>query len=104
MPENKYSTIVVGGGIAGLTSAAYLSRSGEKVLLIEKNSECGGLVNTFKRDGFCFDAGVRALEDAGIIFPMLKDLGIHLDVVKSEVSLGIENEILHIEDLSSLTK
>jgi hypothetical protein len=73
-----------------------------KVLLIEKNSECGGLVNSFTRDGFHFDAGVRALEDAGIIFPMLKDLGIQLDVVKSPVSLGVGNEIIHIEGQDSL--
>lgn len=98
----KYSTIVVGGGIAGLTAAAYLSRAGEKVLLIEKNGECGGLVNSFTRDGFYFDAGVRALEDAGIIFPMLKNLGIQLDVVKSPVSLGIGNEIINIEGQDSL--
>jgi phytoene dehydrogenase-like protein len=104
MPQSKYDTIIVGGGIAGLTSAAYLSRAGQKVLLIEKNMECGGLVNSFIRDGFQFDSGVRALEDAGIIFPMLKDLGIKLDVVKSKVTLGIENEFLHIEDLSSLLK
>jgi len=104
MAEYKYDTIIVGGGIAGLTSAAYVSREGQKVLLIEKNKECGGLVNSFIRDGFHFDAGIRALEDAGIIFPMLNDLGIHLEVVKSPVSLGIENEIIHIENLDSLTE
>ena len=96
MSESKYKTIVVGGGIAGLTSAAYLSRARKKVLLIEKNRECGGLVSTFTRDGFQFDAGVRALENAGIIFPMLKDMGIELEVVKSQVSLGIENEIINM--------
>jgi phytoene dehydrogenase-like protein len=104
MSENTYNTIIVGGGIAGLTSAAYLSRDGQKVLLIEKNKECGGLVNSFSRDGFQFDAGVRALEDAGIIYAMLKDLGIELEVVKSTVSLGIENEIINIDSIGSLVK
>jgi phytoene dehydrogenase-like protein len=104
MSENTYNTIIVGGGIAGLTSAAYLSLAGQKVLLIEKNRECGGLVNSFTRDGFQFDAGVRALINAGIILPMLKELDIVLEIVKSPVSLGIENEILHIENVESLIK
>lgn len=104
MNEHSYNSIVVGGGIAGLTAAIYLAKAGQKVLLVEKNKEFGGLVNTFKRDAFHFDAGVRALEDAGIIFPMLKELGIELEVVKSNVSVGIEDQILHIENLSSLNK
>ena len=104
MNERIYDTIIVGGGIAGLTSTAFLAREGQKVLLIEKNRELGGLVNSFSRNGFHFDAGVRALEDAGIILPMLKDLNIELEVVKSPVSLGIENEILHIENIESLSK
>ncbi len=102
MTDIKYNTIIAGGGIAGLTSAAYISRAGRKTLLIEKNRECGGLVNTFNRDGFVFDAGVRALEDAGIILPMLAELGIDLRVVKSPVSVGIGDEILNIENLDSL--
>ncbi|MBS4013266.1 MAG: NAD(P)/FAD-dependent oxidoreductase [Bacteroidetes bacterium] len=102
MSEKYYDAVVVGGGIAGLTSATYLARKKQKVLLIEKNKEFGGLVNTFSHNGFHFDAGVRALLDAGIIFTMLKDLNIKLEVVKSPVSVGIENEILNIKDLSSL--
>ncbi|MBW6492241.1 MAG: NAD(P)/FAD-dependent oxidoreductase [Lentimicrobium sp.] len=103
MQGNNYDTIIVGGGVAGLTATACLAREGQKVLLIEKNKEPGGLVNSFSVNGFHFDAGVRALEDAGIILPMLKDLNIKLDIVKSPVSLGIENEILHIENLASLS-
>lgn len=102
MTELTYDTLIVGGGIAGLTSAAYLAKKGKKVLLIEKNKECGGLVNSFTHKGFKFDAGVRALLDAGIIFPMLKELDIELEVVKSKVSVGVENEIIPIEDIGSL--
>lgn len=104
MLVNTFDTIIVGGGIAGLTATAFLAREGQKVLLIEKNRELGGLVNSFSRNGFHFDAGVRALEDAGIILPMLKDLNIELEVVKSPVSLGVENEILHIENIESLSE
>ncbi len=46
-----YDAIVVGGGIAGLTSAAFLAKAGRSVLLCEKGNTCGGLVNTFERDG-----------------------------------------------------
>jgi phytoene dehydrogenase-like protein len=103
MNEKKYHSIVVGGGMAGLTCAAYLAKEGRSVLLIEKNRECGGLVSTFSRDGFQFEAGIRALENAGIIFPMLRELGIELDVVRSPVSVGVGQEILHIGDINSLT-
>jgi len=102
MGDQKFHTVVVGGGMAGLTCANYLAREGRRVLLIEKNRECGGLVNTFTRDGFRFEAGVRALENAGIIFPMLKELDIPLEVVKSPVSVGVEHEILDIGDRGSL--
>lgn len=90
--------------MAGLTCAAFLAKEGRSVLLIEKNRECGGLVNSFSNNGFQFDAGIRALENAGIIFPMLNELGIKLDIVKSPVSVGVEKEILNIEDINSLTE
>ena len=102
MAEQVYDTIIVGGGIAGLTAAAYLAKKGKEVLLIEKNKECGGLVNTFSHNGFQFDAGVRALLDAGIIFPMMKELDIEIEVVKSHVSVGVEDSIMHVKDIGSL--
>ena len=102
MSVKIYDTVVVGGGIAGLTATTYLARKGQKVLLIEKNGEVGGLVNTFSHNGFHFDAGVRALLDAGIVLTMLKDLNIKLDIVKSAVSIGIEGEVLNIKNIDSL--
>ncbi|MGM0640279.1 MAG: phytoene desaturase family protein [Thermotogota bacterium] len=95
--NNFYDVIIVGGGIAGLTASAYSAKKGLKTLLIEKQPKTGGLISTFKDEGFVFDAGVRAFENSGIIFPMLKQLGINIEFIKSNVSLGIENKIVSFD-------
>ncbi|MBK6902932.1 MAG: FAD-dependent oxidoreductase [Saprospirales bacterium] len=46
----KYNTVIVGGGIAGLTAAAYISRAGRSVVVFEKQPKAGGLVQTFSRN------------------------------------------------------
>ncbi len=98
----KYDAIVVGGGAAGLTSAAHLAKDGHKILLLEKEVQCGGLVTSFQRDGVTFDGGIRALENAGVLFPMLKKLGIDLPFVQNKVSLGIEDQVIHVEGDESI--
>ncbi|MFZ4580255.1 MAG: phytoene desaturase family protein [Myxococcota bacterium] len=94
MSPRHHDVVVVGAGLAGLTAAAYLSRAGHSVLLVEKTGHCGGLLNSIERNGFLFDTGARSIENAGVIRPMLKDLGIELELVKSPVSIGIEGTIL----------
>jgi phytoene dehydrogenase-like protein len=84
--------VVVGAGVAGLTAAAYLARAGKRPLVLERSDRTGGLVQTFWHEGFAFDAGVRALESAGIIFPMLRQLGLSMDVVPSPVSIRVGDE------------
>jgi phytoene dehydrogenase-like protein len=91
-----YDAIVVGGGIAGLTASAYLSRAGKKTLLIEKEPHCGGLVNSFTRDGFTYDGGIRATENAGVLFPMLKQLGLEVSFIKNNVTLGVEDRVMQV--------
>lgn len=98
----KYDAIIVGGGIAGLTSAAFLAKKGYSVLVCEKQKQIGGLVSSFYYDGFLFDAGVRGIVDSGIVKPMLKQLGISVEFVRSVVTIGIEDEFVKVEDLSSL--
>ena len=92
-----YDVIIVGGGIAGLTAAAYLTKDNKKVLLLEKEDKVGGLVSTFEYKEFTFDGGIRSIENSGILFPMLKDLDIKIPFSRSIVSLGLENEIITID-------
>lgn len=94
----KYDAIVVGGGIAGLTSAAFLTKAGRSVLLCEKEPACGGLLNTFERGGFFFDGGIRATENSGVLFPMIRKLGLDVDFVPNKISVGIEDQVIRITD------
>ncbi|CAN5222409.1 phytoene desaturase family protein [soil metagenome] len=50
-------SIVIGGGISGLATAALLAHEGHQVTLFEKNDEVGGRAGTWERDGFRFDTG-----------------------------------------------
>ncbi|MEL7626015.1 MAG: FAD-dependent oxidoreductase [Anaerolineaceae bacterium] len=100
--NQEYESIVVGAGVAGLTCAAYLAKNGVKTLLVEKQNKTGGLVNTFWRDGFAFDAGARAFENSGILFPMLKGLGIEIEFIKNSVSIGIGNRWVKLHSRASL--
>lgn len=102
--SNQYETIVVGGGMSGLTAAISLVKEDKRVLLIEKNSVCGGLISSFERDGFRFDAGPRELVNAGMIKPMLQELGIDLNMMPNPVTLAVENEQIIVEGEQSLYK
>ena len=49
--------VIIGGGIAGLATAALLASRGHEVDLLEKNDALGGRVGSIERDGFRFDTG-----------------------------------------------
>ncbi|CAB4887534.1 MAG: phytoene desaturase [Actinobacteria bacterium] len=49
--------VVIGGGIAGLSSAALLARDGYDVTLVEKNASVGGRAGSWEKGGFRFDTG-----------------------------------------------
>jgi phytoene dehydrogenase-like protein len=103
MSKKQYDVIIAGAGMAGLTAGAYLCKYGYNVLICEQADKPGGLVSSFEYKGFIFDGGIRAIEDSGIVFPMLKQLDIQMDSVKSPVSIGIGDQIIRLESRESLT-
>ncbi|MCS7477286.1 phytoene desaturase family protein [Umezawaea endophytica] len=77
--RSDWDAIVVGGGLGGLTSAAYLAASGRKVLVLEQHDWAGGNSHVFRRRRkYEFDVGVHYLGDCGedgIIPTVLRGLG-----------------------------
>ncbi len=57
--------IVIGGGVAGLTSSALLSKSGLRVVLLEEQPRPGGYLTSFRRKGYTFDSSVQWLNQCG---------------------------------------
>lgn len=59
--------VVIGGGIAGITSALFYANKGANVTIVEKDNELGGLLKSQElfRNGFMFDYGTHFLKETG---------------------------------------
>ena len=97
-----HDVVAVGGGGAGLAAAACAARAGRSVALFEPQGRLGGLVQSVARDGFVFDMGLHAVENAGIVLPMLAELGQRMEVVRSPLSVGIEDDRIRVDSHASL--
>lgn len=66
--QDEYDVIVIGSGLAGMTSANILARQGYSVLLLEHHYQLGGMATWFKRqNGHIFDISLH-----GFPYGMLK--------------------------------
>ena len=74
--------IVIGAGVAGLNASIELLQKGQKVTLIEKNSNVGGLCTGYDVDGFYVDACIHWLmgsKKTNILYEMWKNMGAFSD-------------------------
>src|SRR5579883_495098 len=77
---------VIGGGIAGLSAACELARSGIEFTLYEASNRLGGIVETVHRDGFVVECGPDSWVTEK---PWAREVA---------VELGLEDEIIPSND------
>ena len=62
---SNYDAIVIGSGMGGLTTAAFLSELGWRVCVLEQHYTAGGYTHSFERNGYEWDPGVHYIGDVG---------------------------------------
>lgn len=74
----KFDVAVIGGGLAGLTTAVFLGKAGKSVVLLEKANVLGGRAITVNKNGVKLNLGPHAIFKGGEAYAIHKELGITL--------------------------
>ncbi len=78
-----YDVIIIGSGLGGLETAAVLGKKGFRVLVLEKNPQAGGALQSFVVNGCTFSAGmhyVGAIGKGSVLQKFFSYLGIYDDI------------------------
>jgi phytoene dehydrogenase-like protein len=95
--------VIIGGGLAGLSAACYLARSGVAVTLFEKSVGLGGRAATQVHDGYAFNRGIHAIYTGGATSQVLKELGIAYSGHSPKHIYALRQGKLHIAPIDTLT-
>jgi oxygen-dependent protoporphyrinogen oxidase len=72
---NAPKILVVGGGISGLACAWRLRQLGLPVLLLERGSRFGGVIETVEESGFRFDVGPQSFTNTPALSELIDEVG-----------------------------
>lgn len=63
--SNKYDIAIIGSGLGGLACGHILSSEGYRVLILEREAQPGGCLQSYRRDGLDFDTGFHYIGGLG---------------------------------------
>jgi oxygen-dependent protoporphyrinogen oxidase len=83
-------TLIVGGGISGLSTAYYLAKAGLSSTIVESRPRLGGVIQTERIDGCTVEAGPDSFLSAKpAALELIRELGIAGDVIGSNDHLRV---------------
>jgi phytoene dehydrogenase-like protein len=99
MKRTRESVIIIGAGIAGLSTGCYGQMNGYRTQIFELHTQPGGLCTAWKRKGYTFDGCIHHLAGSGPssrLYPVWQELGafqgrkilFHDDLVRVEMPDG----------------
>ena len=84
--KNSINTLIIGGGLSGLTVAHFLKKyqPGVKISILEKSSSPGGAIRSFHQDGFLAEWGAHGfLDNVEASRELLTDTGLDKEAQKA---------------------
>lgn len=75
----KSDIIIIGSGLGGLEVALMMAKEGRKVLVLERQHQAGGCMQSYRRGRLNFDTGlhyVGGLEEGGQLYDAFESLGL----------------------------
>ncbi|MDH3777026.1 MAG: FAD-dependent oxidoreductase, partial [Desulfobulbaceae bacterium] len=84
--ENPIDTLIIGGGLTGLTVAHFLQKyqPEAKITILEKSSSPGGAIRSFNQDGYLAEWGAHGfLDNVEASRELLADTGLDKEAQKA---------------------
>ena len=86
--SDEVDCLVIGGGVSGLTTAFYADKGGANVLLAERASRLGGVIETQRQDDAQWEDGPNTFQaSAKGMLRLVADLGLENELVASNPKL-----------------
>src|SRR6266404_2872019 len=84
------TTVIIGGGISGLSAAYYLAKRGLPSTIVESRSRLGGVIETGHVEGCTIEGGPDSFLSAKpAAFDLIRDLGMSDQVIGSNDHLRV---------------
>jgi oxygen-dependent protoporphyrinogen oxidase len=83
--STRRPVVFIGGGISGLCAAYWLRKKGINVVVLEKQSEPGGTMQTLREDGWLIETGPNsALETTPLFKNLFADLSLNDELIYAD--------------------